>query len=83
MNLQQQIIESEVSKLEKRLSTSRDDAFLRFSHSLSTGFGVNEFDRNDNVDGGQDKQIDSLTIDEHEGIANIYIIQAKMTESFS
>lgn len=83
MKLEQQIIESEITKIEKKLNTTKDLAFLRFTHSLITGIQLHEFDKNDIVDGGQDKQIDTITIEEEDDGAIVYILQSKFVNSFS
>ncbi|MFX0203939.1 MAG: AIPR family protein [Candidatus Hodarchaeota archaeon] len=83
MNLRQQIIQDHIDKTINLLSVDKDIAFLRFSHSLITGISVHSFDLDDFVDGGQDKQIDIITIDEAGDRADVYILQVKNTDSFS
>ncbi len=83
MNLRQQIIQDHIDKTIKLLNVDKDIAFLRFSHSLITGVSVHSFDLDDFVDGGQDKQIDIITIDEASDRADVYILQVKNTDSFS
>ena len=82
MNIKQQIIETNVEELKQFLKCSDDYAFFRFSHSTYTDIGVNSFDDTDFVDGGQDKQIDSITIEEEGDECFIYIIQSKYSNSF-
>lgn len=62
---------------------TEDQAFLIYGHSLILGRGPASFDIDDNVDGGQDKQIDAFTIEESDGRADIYITQVTTTNSFS
>lgn len=83
MNLRQQIIQDHIDKTINLLNVDKDIAFLRFSHSLITGVSVHSFDLDDFVDGGQDKQIDIITIDEAGDRADVYILQVKNTASFS
>jgi len=82
VNLRQQIVETEQLKVSENLNLDSDTAFLRFGHSLVTGISINSFDEEDYVDGGQDKQIDVISIDEQGGEATVYIIQSKNTNSF-
>ncbi|MCK4478077.1 AIPR family protein [Candidatus Bathyarchaeota archaeon] len=83
MNLRQQIIQDHIAKTTKLLNAEENLAFLRFAHSLITGISVHSFDLDDFVDGGQDKQIDIITIDEAGDRADVYILQVKNTDSFS
>jgi hypothetical protein len=83
MNLKQQIVEQKIEETASRLGLSNDMAFLRLAHSLITGQSIHAFDETDIVDGGQDKQVDVLTIETSNDDATVYIIQAKNTNSFS
>jgi hypothetical protein len=90
MHIRQQIIEDRVEEttdklfLDKSTRNCRDIAFLRLAHHIVTGISIYEFNEADIVDGGQDKQIDVISIVQHsEDEAKIYIIQAKNTNSFS
>ena len=83
MNLRQQIIEDQVEKITNLLGVDADHAFLRLVHSLVVGRSIHAFDLNDLVDGGQDKQVDLITIEEDGNSADVYILQAKNTGSFS
>ena len=84
MTVRQQIVEDRVEKLMTQLSVDRDIAFLRFVHALVTSQSVHAFDEADLVDGGQDKQIDLISIREEEGErADVYIIQGKNSGTFS
>ena len=84
MTLRQQIVEDRVDQLVNLLGVGHDIAFLRFAHALVTGRSVHSFDETEMVDGGQDKQIDVISIYEDEGErADVYILQGKNTGSFS
>ncbi len=65
------------------LKLPQDMAFLRFAHHLLTGRSLYTFDDDDLVDGGQDKQIDVITLDWDESAADVWIIQAKASPSVS
>lgn len=84
MTLRQQIIEDRIDETAQVLGIGdRDLAFLRLAHSIITGQSIHAFDDSDLVDGGQDKQIDTITIVDDDQEATVYIIQGKNTDSFS
>ena len=84
MQLRQQIIQDRIDEIAKKLGVSVDEAFLRLSHSLITGQSIHAFAQEDLVDGGEDKQIDTITIEPlSNDEATVYIIQTKNTQSFS
>lgn len=83
MGLQQQIINNHIEEIANKQNISEDLAFLKYGHSLLLGRSYISFDVDDLVDGGQDKQIDAITIEELEGSADVYITQATTTDSFS
>jgi hypothetical protein len=83
MNLRQQLISDRVDSLSKTLSLRPDPTFLRLAHSIVTGQSIHAFDKADLVDGGQDKQVDTITIIQDDDEAVVYIVSAKNTESFS
>lgn len=83
MTIRQQIVEDHIEKTAKALGISEDNAFMVFSHSLFTDRSIHSFDFNDVVDGGQDKQIDAITIEETNDEAFIHISQVKNEENFS
>jgi hypothetical protein len=83
MTLRQQIIQDRVEQIQQSLKVNEDHAFLRLIHQLITGTSVFAFDEGDLTEGGQDKQIDLITIDEESNRATVYIIQAKNTDGFS
>ena len=82
MTLRQQIVKTNIEIISKKLGVNEDAALLRLGHSLLTGKSVHSFDDDDLVDGGQDKQIDSISIYEEGDEAFVYIIQSKNTKSF-
>jgi hypothetical protein len=65
------------------MSVPEDMAFLRFAHSVIVGQSIHAFDPSDLVDGGQDKQIDALTIEQSRDEAIVYILQVKNVRTFS
>lgn len=83
MTLRQQIVQDHIDKTAIKLGLTADNAFLIFAHSVFTDNSIHSFDENDNVDGGQDKQIDAITIEDTSDEATIYITQIKNEETFS
>jgi hypothetical protein len=83
VNLRQQLINDRIEQTAKTLTLSEDEAFLRLSHSIVTSTSLHSFELGDRVDGGQDKQIDTITIDQDGEEAVIHVIQVKNTETFS
>ena len=83
MTVRQQIVEDHIEKTAKILGITEDNAFLIFAHSLFTDKSIHSFDPSDNVDGGQDKQIDAISIDEINDEAFIYVSQVKNEDNFS
>ncbi len=83
MSLRQQIIQSRIERIAENFGVSEDMAFLLFTHSIITNQSMHAIDSSDIVDGGQDKQIDAITIEQRSDEATVYIIQAKNTDSFS
>lgn len=83
MNLRQQIVSDNISAIVESHDVDEDYAFLLFVWSLVTGQSINSLDPSDLVEGGQDKQIDVITIEEAGDSATIYILQTKNTSSFS
>lgn len=83
MNLRQQLIKQRTESLAAGLTLQPDKAFTRLVHSIITGQSVHAFDPADLVDGGQDKQIDTITIIQDDEEASIYILSAKNTDTFS
>jgi len=83
MNLRQQIVNDSITAIAESHEVSEDHAFLLFVWSLVTGQSINSLDSSDLVDGGQDKQIDVITIEESGDAATVFIIQVKNSTSFS
>jgi hypothetical protein len=83
MTLRQQLIADRIANLVTSIGIPKDQAFERLVHSLVTGQSVHSLDPDDCVDGGQDKQIDLISIEEDDDEADIYIVSAKFTDSFS
>src|SRR5689334_14430113 len=83
MNLRQQIIVDRIEQTASLLGIPNDAAFMRLAQSIVTGQSLHAFDPDDLVDGGQDKQIDTSTIDQSTDTATVYILQVKNTQSFS
>jgi len=84
MDIRQQIVQDQIEKLNETVNlNSEDKAFQIFAHCLFTDTSVYSFDPNDDVDGGQDKQIDNITIDQKDGEGTIFITQIKNEKSFS
>lgn len=83
MNLRQQLIADRVELIAQTLHLPTDQAFLRLAHSIITGQSIHAFDKADLVDGGQDKQVDTITIVQDDEEALVYILSGKNTESFS
>jgi hypothetical protein len=83
MNLRQQLINDRIDDVADSFSILKDMAFLRLAHSVIVGRSIHAFDPADLVDGGQDKQIDTITIDQDDDEAFVYILSAKNTHSFS
>lgn len=82
MNIRQQIVQSNIEKTASHLEIPEDEAFTRLAHSLITDQSLHSFEESELVDGGQDKQIDVITIIDENDEAYIYILQVKNTSSF-
>lgn len=83
MNIRQQVIEDRVQSIISSTGMPKDKAFMRLISSLVLDKGVYDFNEQDDVDGGQDKQIDAFIIEQDGDEADIYLIQSKSTDSFS
>lgn len=64
---------------------TQDVAFTKLAHSIICGCDYDDLQPEDIVDGGEDKQIDVLSIEEDPatGVADIWVLQTKNTVSFS
>lgn len=85
IKIRQTWIEEEIDKCANELGEPKDTAFLFFVASLLLDCSPEDIDAEDIVDGGQDKQIDFIHIedDQDKGHAQITIIQSKNAKSFS
>lgn len=84
MNIRQQITQSNIEKIANNQNIDEDEAFLKFIYSIYTDKSIYSLDSSDDiVDGGEDKQIDVISIEENDGEATVYILQVKNTKSFS
>lgn len=84
IKIRQTWIEEEAERCAKELGESPDIGFLYLAGSLLLDCAPTDIEEEDIVDGGQDKQIDLIHIedDSEKGHADITIIQAKKTEGF-
>lgn len=82
--MRQTWIEEEVQRCAEDLSIKEDDAFLVFVTSLLLNCRPEDVDPSDIVDGGSDKQIDLIHIedDTEKGFAEVILVQAKHKKSF-
>lgn len=84
MDIRQQIVDDQAERVNQHLNLDDlDKAFQIFAHTLFCDQSIHSFDNNDDVDGGQDKQIDCITVEENQGEGIIYITQSKNESSFS
>jgi hypothetical protein len=83
MDIREQIVEDQIEKLNENLDLKDvNKAFQIFGHSLFIDSSVYSYDQNNDVDGGQDKQIDNITIEQKDGEGIIFITQTKNEDSF-
>jgi hypothetical protein len=80
--MRKQIIEDFIEKTSLTLNHKPDKAFEVFAHTLFIDKSIHSYNPNDNVDGGQDKQIDLISLEEEGNEAVIYITQIKNEDSF-
>jgi hypothetical protein len=85
MPLRKSIIDD---RLDECLESSGDDpdvAFTKLVHSIIQNCDYDDLQPEDLVDGGEDKQMDVLSLDEDSvsGLADVLIVQAKNSDSFS
>lgn len=85
IKIRQTWIEDETEKYAKDLGISQDHAFLFLVASLLLDCSPEDIEPEDVVDGGQDKQIDFIHIedDQDKSRADVIIIQSKNTKGFS
>lgn len=79
------IIQDKLDRVCEEYKLSPDLAFLKFSSSLILDMDINDIVEEFIVDGGQDKQIDLIAIDDDSTTqtATMNVFQIKNTESFS
>ena len=85
IKIRQTWIEEEVEALADELKVKKDEAFLLLSVSFLLDCHSDEIAAEDIVDGGEDKQIDYIHIQDNQdkGYAEILIAQCKNTNGFS
>lgn len=85
MPLRQSIISDRIEELARDSGDEPDIAFTKFAFSALNACDYDDLQPEDIVDGGQDKQIDVISIDEdaQSESADILIIQAKNSTGFS
>jgi len=86
LKIRQNWINEQTLHLKKELNFRKTDvAFLWLVISLLLDLSPDQIDPEDIVDGGQDKQIDFIHIDDNQdkGYAEILLVQAKNTDGFS
>ena len=73
-----QIIDDQISEIEKSMGISTDVAFSRYVYSVlfQTEFDDSGFD-SDSVDGSDDRQFDLIHIEEDDGQATVHLVQVK------
>jgi len=85
MPLRQSIINDRLDDLCQDSGDEAELVFTKFAYSVLTQCDYDDLPPEDVVDGGQDKQIDVISIDEdpQSEVADILILQAKNSSSFS
>lgn len=84
MQLRKSIIDERIDSIAGTLSTTPDLAFLRLVYSLIANASYDEIEVEDIVDGGQDKQLDIVSVeDTSDETATILVLQTKTTPGFS
>lgn len=82
LSLRQQLIQSRIEEAADQLSLKPDDAFMRVVYSAVLNRSITDVQSGDLVDGGQDKQIDVISISTTEDEAVIHILCIKNEKSF-
>lgn len=82
-NLRRQMIEDRISHIAAQLDVSKDIAFMRLTYALlfNTSYDDPDFET-DLVDGGGDKQVDIIHIEQVDEQAVVSIVQVKNTSSY-
>lgn len=82
--LRQQMLEDRIKNVAGLLGINEDQAFMRVAYALlfNTSYDDPAYDE-DVVDGGDDKQIDIVRIEENSNGAHIHIVQVKNNNKYS
>jgi hypothetical protein len=85
MSLRQSIINDKLDEYIQVSGDAPDVAFMKLANAIITDCDYDDLQPEDVVDGGEDKQIDVLSLEEDSvtGIADVLILQTKNTDSFS
>ncbi len=82
-SLRRQMLEDRIKYISSDLAISNDKAFMRLVYSLlfNTRYDDPDYDT-DEIDGGGDKQIDIIKIEEYQDQAIIHLVQIKNSEKY-
>jgi len=82
--LRKQMLEDRIRKISTDLGIPEDKAFMRLTYELlfDTQYDDPDYDT-DLVDGGGDKQIDIIRIEESQGQATIHLVQVKNSGTYA
>lgn len=85
MPLRKSIINDRLEECIQSSGDKPDVAFMKLVYSIIQDCNYDDLQPEDLVDGGEDKQIDVLSLDEDSvtGLADVLILQTKNTDSFS
>lgn len=85
MPLRKSIIDDRLEECCESFGDDRDVAFTKLVHSIIQNCDYDDLQPEDFVEGGEDKQMDALSLDEDAvtGLADVLILQTKNTDSFS
>jgi len=85
MPLRKSIINDRLEECVQSFGDKPDVAFTKLVHSIIRDCDYDDLQPEDLVDGGEDKQMDVLSLDEDSvtGLADVMILQTKNTDSFS
>jgi hypothetical protein len=85
MPLPKSIINDRLEECVQSSGDKPDVAFMKLAYSIIQGCDYDDLQPEDLVDGGEDKQMDVLSLDEDSvtGMADVMILQTKNTDSFS
>jgi hypothetical protein len=85
MPLRKSIINDRLEECIQSSGDKPDVAFTKLAHSIIQDCDYDDLQPEDLVDGGEDKQMDVLSLDEDSvtGLADVLILQTKNTDSFS